>query len=41
MKQPHHVKGLDGLTQKVDNNTLRHGEEIGGLRKETAELNNE
>ena len=32
------LKGLDGLTQQADNNTLRIVEEIGGRRKETAEL---
>ena len=27
------------MTHKVGNKTLRHGEETGGLRKDTAELN--
>ena len=35
------LKGLGGLTQKADNNSLRFGEEIGGLHKEKAELNPE
>ena len=35
------LEGLGGLTQKADNNSLRFGEEIGGLHKEKAELNPE
>ena len=33
------LRGLEGLTHRVDNSTVRLGEEIGCLRKETAGLN--